>query len=93
MITLKINTVTTKDYYSLALIVLYMTLKHKIFIKIYVRIKICFILIIIPLIIPLILPGVGKMRDETAAVAVEEFVELKQKMYSFLIVSIKKQRV
>ena len=37
--------------------------------------------------------GVGKMRDETAAVAVEEFVELKQKMYSFLIVSIKKQRV
>ena len=50
MITLKINTVTTKDYYSLALTVLYMTLKHKIFIKIYVRIKICFILIIIPLI-------------------------------------------
>ena len=50
MITLKINTVTTKDYYSLALIVLYMTLKHKIFIKIYVRIKICFMLIIIPLI-------------------------------------------
>ena len=37
--------------------------------------------------------GVGKMRDETAAVAVEEFVELKQKMYSFLIVSIKKQKV
>ena len=36
---------------------------------------------------------VGKMRDETAAVAIEEFVELKQEMYSFLIVSIKKQRV
>ena len=28
--------------------------------------------------------GIGKMKDETAGVAVEEFVRLKPKMYSYL---------
>ena len=28
---------------------------------------------------------VGKMKDETAGVATKEFVELKPKMYSFLV--------
>ena len=28
---------------------------------------------------------VGKMKDETAAVAIEEFVGLKPKMYSYLV--------
>ena len=36
----------------------------------------------------------GKMKDETGGVAIEEFVRLKPKMYSFLviIVNIKKQK-
>ena len=29
---------------------------------------------------------VGKMKDETAGVAIEEFVELKPKMYSYLVI-------
>ena len=43
--------------------------------------------------------AVGKMKDETADVAIKEFVGLKPKMYSFLVddsmivVSIKKQRM
>ena len=37
---------------------------------------------------------VGKMKDETGGVAIKEFVRLKPKMYSQMIVeSIKKQRV
>ena len=28
---------------------------------------------------------VGKMKDETAGIAIEEFVELKPKMYSYLV--------
>ena len=37
---------------------------------------------------------IGKMKDETGDVAIEEFVRLKPKMYSFLviIVNIKKQK-
>ena len=37
---------------------------------------------------------IGKMKDETGGVAIEEFVRLKPKMYSFLviIVNIKKQK-
>ena len=37
---------------------------------------------------------VGKMKDETGGVAIKEFVRLKPKMYSQMMVeSIKKQRV
>ena len=39
---------------------------------------------------------VGKMKDETGGVAIEEFVRLKPKMYSFwgmIVVSIKRERV
>ena len=38
---------------------------------------------------------VGKMKDETADIAIEEFVGLKPKMYSYLVNddSIKKQKV
>ena len=35
---------------------------------------------------------VGKMKDETAGVAIEEFVGLKPNMYSYLV-HIKKQKV
>ena len=28
---------------------------------------------------------VGKMKDETAGVAIEEFIRLKRKMYSYLV--------
>ena len=34
---------------------------------------------------------VGKMKDETAGVAIEEFVRLKPEMYSYLV-RIKRQR-
>ena len=47
MITLKINMVTTEDYYSLILIVSCMKLKPKMFIKIFVKIKKCLVLAII----------------------------------------------
>ena len=36
---------------------------------------------------------VGKMKDETGGVAIEEFFGLKPKIYSFLVDDIKKQRV
>ena len=36
---------------------------------------------------------IGKMKDETGGVAIEEYVGLKPKMYSFLVDNIKKQKV
>ena len=37
--------------------------------------------------------NIGKMKDETGGVAIEEYVGLKPKIYSFLIDNIKKQKV
>ena len=36
--------------------------------------------------------NIGKMKDETGGVAIEEYVGLKPKTYSFLIDNIKKQK-
>ena len=36
--------------------------------------------------------NIGKMKDETGGVAIEEYVGLKPKMYSFLVGNIKKQK-
>ena len=35
---------------------------------------------------------IGKMKDETGGIAIEEFVGLKPKMYPFLVDNIKKQK-
>ena len=65
-----------------------MRLKPKKFMKIILRIKKCLILVIILLgknIMMIQTYCVGKMEDETADVAIKEFVGLKPKMHSFLI--------
>ena len=36
--------------------------------------------------------NIGKMKDETWGVAIEEYVGLKPKMYSFLVDNIKKEK-
>ena len=36
--------------------------------------------------------NIGKMKDETGGVAIEEYVGLKPKMYSFLVDNIKKEK-
>ena len=47
IITLKINTVTNQDYYSLIFIVVYMKPKPKMFMKFLIKIKKCLTLVII----------------------------------------------
>ena len=58
-------------------------------IKILARIKECLTLVIIQLSQSIIIIQkklfVGKMEDETAGVAIEEFIGLKSKMYSYLV--------
>ena len=90
MITLKTNMITTENSYSQTLIVYCMKLKLNMSMKI-----LCLIIKEMfdfsnystkskchddsnKLVI-------GKMKDETAGVAIEEFVELKPKMYSYLV--------
>ena len=53
-----------------------MKIKHKMYMKILVRINKCLTIVIILL---------SKMKEETADVAIKEFVGLKPKMYSFLV--------
>ena len=36
--------------------------------------------------------NIGKMKDETGGAAIEEYVGLKPKMYSFLVDNIKKEK-
>ena len=36
--------------------------------------------------------NIGKMKDETGGVAIEEYVALKLKMYSFLVDNTKKEK-
>ena len=58
-------------------------------IKILARIKKCLTLVIIQLSQSIMIIQkklfVGKMEDETAGVAIEEFIGLKSKMYSYLV--------
>ena len=58
--------------------------------KILVKIKKCLILVIIHLSQNIMRLVVGKMKNETAGVAIREFVGLKPRMYSFLV---EKQKV
>ena len=53
--------------------------------KILVKIKKCLILVIIHLSQNIMRLVVGKMKNETAGVAIREFVGLKPRMYSFLV--------
>ena len=66
-----------------------MKLKLKMFVKILLKIKKCLISAIILLRQNLFKIQkklvLGKIKDETGGVAIEEFVGLKAKMYSFLV--------
>ena len=59
-----------------------MKLKPIMFMKIIVRIRKCVILVIIQLNQNIV---VSKMKGETGGVAIEAFIRLKPKLYSFLV--------
>ena len=88
-IILRINMVTTQAYYLVILIVWFMKLKLKMFIKILEKIKKCLILVVIHLSQkyyddPKKLIA-GKIKDQTSGFAIEEFIGSNPKMYSFLV--------
>ena len=88
-IILRINMVTTQAYYLVILIVWFMKLKLKMFIKILEKIKKCLILVVIHLSQkyyddPKKLIA-GKIKDQTSGFANEEFIGSNPKMYSFLV--------
>ena len=82
----KINMETAQDYYSQVRIVWCTKLKLKMYLKILGRLKRCLILAIILLSHNIMAIKtnklvVGKMKDETIGVAINEFLRLKPKMY------------
>ena len=53
--------------------------------KILATIKECLTFVIIQLSQNIMIIQIGKMKDEAASVAIEEFIGLKPKMYSYLV--------
>ena len=68
-----------------------MKLKQMVFMKIFIKIKICLVLVIISKIqnflILSIKKVIGKMKDEVKETIISEFVGLKSKLYSLVIVN------
>ena len=88
-IILRINMVTAQAYYLVILIVRFMKLKLKMFMKILAKIKKCLILVVIHLSQKYYDDSnkliVGKIKDQTSGFAIEEFIGSNPKMYSFLV--------
>ena len=68
-----------------------MKLKQMMFMKIFIKIKICLILVIISKIQKFLILSIkkviGKMKDEGKETIIGEFVGLKSKLYSVVIVN------
>ena len=68
-----------------------MKLKQMVFMKIFIKIKICLVLVIISKIqnflILSIKKVIDKMKDEVKETIISEFVGLKSKLYSLVIVN------
>ena len=88
-IILRIYMVTAQAYYLVILIVWFMKLKFKMFMKILAKIKKFFILVAIHLSQKYYDDSnqliVGKIKDQTSGFAIEEFIGSNPKMYSFLV--------